>query len=204
MIGREDLSGDDRLNSMGGRGRNRELAESVVRPWLETHTPEEICELGELFRVPVALVGNGRDVLDDGPLRRARGVRGAPGGVPRTAVAVPDVGVAGATGRARARARCRRRRSHHGATRGAEPRPPASGAAGDRPLDGVTVLDLTAFWAGPAAHAPPRHPRRRRAEDRVADPARRHALRHREAARPTPTGWSSAPPSTAPTRPSGR
>ena len=63
MIGREDLSADDRLNSMGGRGRNRELAESVVRPWLEAHTPEEICELGELFRVPVALVGNGRDVL---------------------------------------------------------------------------------------------------------------------------------------------
>ena len=27
MIGREDLSGDDRLNSMGGRSRNRELAE---------------------------------------------------------------------------------------------------------------------------------------------------------------------------------
>ena len=46
--------------------------ESVVRPWLEAHTAAEICELGELFRVPVALVGNGRDVLADGPLRRAR------------------------------------------------------------------------------------------------------------------------------------
>ena len=57
---------------MGGRARNRELAESVVRPWLEAHTAAEICELGELFRVPVALVGNGRDVLDDGPLRGAR------------------------------------------------------------------------------------------------------------------------------------
>ena len=63
MIGREDLSADDRLNSMGGRGRNRALAESVVRPWLEAHTVAEICELGELFRVPVAQVGNGRDVL---------------------------------------------------------------------------------------------------------------------------------------------
>ena len=63
MIGRDDLSTDERLNSMGGRARNRELAESVVRPWLEAHTAAEICELGELFRVPVALVGNGRDVL---------------------------------------------------------------------------------------------------------------------------------------------
>ena len=32
---RRTSSADDRLNSMGGRGRNRELAESVVRPWLE-------------------------------------------------------------------------------------------------------------------------------------------------------------------------
>ena len=110
MIGREDLSGDDRLNSMGGRARNRELAESVVRPWLETHTPAEICELGELFRVPVALVGNGRDVLTMDHFVERERVRGAPGGVPRTAVAVPDVGVAGATDRARAPVGCRRRR----------------------------------------------------------------------------------------------
>ena len=95
--------------------------------------------------------GNGRDVLDDGPLRRARGVRRAPGGVRRTAVAVPDVGVAGAAGRARARVGCRRRRRDHGTTRGRSRarRPPVQ--AGDLPLNGVTVLDLTAFWAGPAA-----------------------------------------------------
>ena len=63
MIGRPELVGDDRFNSMGGRGRNRELAQSVIRPWLEEHTAEEIFELGGLFRVPVAYVGNGRDVL---------------------------------------------------------------------------------------------------------------------------------------------
>ena len=39
MIGREELSADERLNSMGGRGRNRALAESVVRPWLARRTP---------------------------------------------------------------------------------------------------------------------------------------------------------------------
>ena len=63
MIGRPELVGDDRFNSMRGRGRNRELAQSVIRPWLEEHTAEEIFELGGLFRVPVAYVGNGRDVL---------------------------------------------------------------------------------------------------------------------------------------------
>ena len=50
MIGRDDLAADDRLNSMGGRGRNRELAQSVVRPWVEQHTAAEIHELGGLFR----------------------------------------------------------------------------------------------------------------------------------------------------------
>jgi crotonobetainyl-CoA:carnitine CoA-transferase CaiB-like acyl-CoA transferase len=54
MIERPDLTGDDRLNSMGGRSRNREFAESVIRPWLEDHTAAEIFELGGLFRVPVS------------------------------------------------------------------------------------------------------------------------------------------------------
>jgi crotonobetainyl-CoA:carnitine CoA-transferase CaiB-like acyl-CoA transferase len=126
MIGREDLSADDRLNSMGGRGRNRALAESVVRPWLETHTVAEICELGELFRVPVAQVGNGRDVLTmDHFVERGVFVEHAEGFVaPRppflvTPSPAPRVG----------------------------PRPVAAGAL---PLSGVTVVDLTAFWAGPA------------------------------------------------------
>ena len=38
MIGRPDLETDERLNSMGGRGRNRELARSVIEPWLAEHT----------------------------------------------------------------------------------------------------------------------------------------------------------------------
>ncbi len=150
MIGREDLSGDDRLNSMGGRARNRELAESVVRPWLETHTPAEICELGELFRVPVALVGNGRDVLTmDHFVEREVFVERPEGFLaPRSpflmsASPVQPVAPAPPLGADDGDASRRDTRP--------EPRPPASGAAGDLPLTGVTVLDLTAFWAGPAA-----------------------------------------------------
>ncbi len=126
MIGREDLSADDRLNSMGGRGRNRALAESVVRPWLETHTVAEICELGELFRVPVAQVGNGRDVLAmDHFVERGVFVEHPEGFV------APRPPFLSTT----------------------SPAPAAQSAAapsGPLPLSGVTVLDLTAFWAGPA------------------------------------------------------
>ena len=150
MIGREDLSADDRLNSMGGRGRNRELAESVVRPWLEAHTPEEICELGELFRVPVALVGNGADVLtmDHFEEREVFVERAEAFVAPRSpflmsASPVQPVAAAPALGADN------EDRSREAAL--PAPVPPAWPPVPGRPLDGVTVLDLTAFWAGPAA-----------------------------------------------------
>ena len=150
MIGRDDLSGDDRLNSMGGRARNRELAESVVRPWLETHTPAEICELGELFRVPVALVGNGRDVLAmDHFVEREVFVERPEGFLaPRSPFlmsASPVRPVAPRPGWVPTTA------TRRGETPNRSRAPQASRAGGDLPLTGVTVLDLTAFWAGPAA-----------------------------------------------------
>jgi crotonobetainyl-CoA:carnitine CoA-transferase CaiB-like acyl-CoA transferase len=152
MIGREELSGDERLNSMGGRARNRELAESVVRPWLESHTVAEICELGELFRVPVAQVGNGRDVLTmDHFVDRGVFVEHPEGFVaprpPFLMSASPVVGVAPAP-EVGADSAFERAAAH-------EPMARAVDAAGDPdraplPLAGITVLDLTAFWAGPA------------------------------------------------------
>jgi crotonobetainyl-CoA:carnitine CoA-transferase CaiB-like acyl-CoA transferase len=150
MIGREELAADERLNSMGGRARNRAFAESVVRPWLATHTVAEICELGELFRVPVAQVGNGRDVLTmDHFVERAVFVEHPEGFVAprppflmsaspvRDVAAVPEVGADTAVERAPRDDRV------------------ALGHEGEQvplplPLAGVTVVDLTAFWAGPA------------------------------------------------------
>lgn len=134
MIGHDELAGDERLNSMGGRGRNRELAQSVVRPWVEQHTAAEIHELGGLFRVPVAFVGNGRDVLDMSHFVERRVFETHDGFVaPRSPFLVDTVAVAAPDASTRAPV----------ATSPALP--PAL------PLDGVRVLDLTAFWAGPAA-----------------------------------------------------
>jgi crotonobetainyl-CoA:carnitine CoA-transferase CaiB-like acyl-CoA transferase len=127
MIGRADLAEDERLNSMAGRARHRELAESVIRPWLAEHTAAEIHELGMLLRVPVALIGNGRSVLEMEHFE-ARGsfVENAAGfRHPRSPIRVTP-----------------------GPTNAPARREPARTA---RPLQGVTVVDLTAFWAGPYA-----------------------------------------------------
>jgi crotonobetainyl-CoA:carnitine CoA-transferase CaiB-like acyl-CoA transferase len=146
LMGRDDLVGDDRFTSMGGRGRNRELAIETIQPWLDDHTAEEIVELCGLFRVPVAFIGNGRDLhafphfvergefVDnpDGGFRQPRPPFSLSATPPREIGHVPAAGssppVTGAPSRAR---------------RGA--------ANGARPLDGVRILDLTAFWAGPSA-----------------------------------------------------
>ena len=129
MIGRDDLAADDRLNSMGGRG-----AQPGTRPsrWCDRGsrcTPSaEICELGELFRVPVALVGNGRDVLAMEHFVDRGVFVERPEGFVAAAAAVPDVGVTGASGRGRTGPGCRRRR--RGAIRHPRPRRRADGDAG--------------------------------------------------------------------------
>ena len=154
MIGHAELAEDSRLNSMAGRGRNRDLARSVIDPWLADHTADEIFELGGLFRVPVSYVGNG-GTLPEMEHFRARGVFVAnPGGgftQPRSPIlmsatpvrpfsAAPEPGADSAAVLGEA----------------ALPRPPllpapAGGAApGRRPLAGVTILDFTAYWSGPA------------------------------------------------------
>jgi crotonobetainyl-CoA:carnitine CoA-transferase CaiB-like acyl-CoA transferase len=154
MIGREDLAADDRLNSMGGRGRNREFAQSVVRPWLESHDAAEIFELGGLFRVPVALVGNGRSVfeMDHFAARQVFVENPAGFGQPRSpfhfsASPVAPVAAAPLLGADASAVRARVTATRSSAVAVAEP----SAAGTALPLDGITVLDLTAFWAGPAA-----------------------------------------------------
>ena len=60
------------------------------------------------------------------------------------------------------------------------------------PLDGVRVVDCTAWWAGPAAPHALALPRRRRDQGRVDHPARPHALRATRAADASTSGGSGA------------
>ncbi|HEX7094695.1 MAG TPA: CoA transferase [Acidimicrobiales bacterium] len=147
MIGRDDLIGDERFTSMGARGRNRELAIEVIEPWLLEHTAAEIVELGGMFRVPVAYIGNGRDLFTmqhlvergvfvenpSGGFRQPRPVFRMPATPARRLGPVPEPA------------------STPVAELGDATRPRRRHTPGTRPLDGVRILDFTAFWAGPAA-----------------------------------------------------
>ncbi len=129
-----------------GRWAHRDLIRGLIGPWLAERTVEEIVELGQLFRVPVAPLGSGATIRDMAYMRERGVFVGNPAGFqqPRTPWLMsrcqpaplrvaPEVGEA-------------------------NDQPPLSagrfevGSAECRlPLEGIRIVDLTAFWAGPAA-----------------------------------------------------
>ncbi|HEV7850491.1 MAG TPA: CoA transferase [Mycobacterium sp.] len=129
-----------------GRWDYRDWIRERIDPWMRERTVEEIVELGQLFRLPLAPLGNGSTIPDMDHLR-TRGVYvDNPAGFrqPRApwlmSVAGPaPVRAAPAVGEADGVSVWEARRSEPCA------RPP------EAPLAGVRVVDFTAFWAGPAA-----------------------------------------------------
>jgi crotonobetainyl-CoA:carnitine CoA-transferase CaiB-like acyl-CoA transferase len=124
----------------------RDQIRAAIGPWMRSHTVAEIVELGELFRLPMAAVGNGATITEQIHLRE----RGA--------------FVTDAAGLLSPRPPWRMSSATHAAVAGA----PALGEAGEGPhwaprdrrvvdgpvrlpLTGVRIIDLTAFWAGPSA-----------------------------------------------------
>lgn len=129
-----------------GRWEYRDLIREVIGPWFAERTVEEIVELGQLFRLPIAPLGNGSTIRDMAYMHDRGVFLPNPAGFhqPRTPWLM---------------SRCRpaplRSAPTLGEANGEKPwqeREPA-GHLGERrlPLDGVRIVDLTAFWAGPAA-----------------------------------------------------
>ncbi len=134
MTERPDLREDDRCTSMGARGRNREFVQAAIRPWLAEHTAAEIVELGGLFRVPVAFIGNGESVFELAQLQEREVFVDSLAGFrqPRSPIHHhPSGGSSDSGDQART-----------------EPMTPAVPKK-PRPLEGIRVIDFTAFWAGP-------------------------------------------------------
>ena len=129
-----------------GRWDYRDWIREQIDPWMRERTVEEIVELGQLFRLPLAPLGNGSTIPDMDHLQ-ARGVYvDNPAGFrqPRAPWLMSIAGQAPV-----------RKAPAVGDADGDslwEPRESVTPERSARtPLAGLRVVDFTAFWAGPAA-----------------------------------------------------
>ncbi len=163
LIGRPEWADDVDLHNPTRRaGRYDELI-GPIRAWTTAHTTAEIVEIASLLRIPVAPIGNGANVAGmdhfdqrgffqrsaDGtstrpsPPFRFGGRHPAATGPPVPAVGPPVAEVARPVVPPAPAAAVYTARRSTGST-GPKPAVPL-------PFEGVRILDLTAFWAGPFA-----------------------------------------------------
>lgn len=147
LIERPDLVGDERLAMV--QVRMARLAEwsEIVAAWTARFTTDEIIDKAVARRVPVAPVGNGATVVTQEQFVARRVFVQNPSGSfrqprPPYRIAFEDPDAPGEVSALDADA----------AWSGWQRRTGASVAAERRlPLEGVRIVDLTAWWAGPAA-----------------------------------------------------
>lgn len=146
MVGCPRLEEIEQLRFQIGRWQYRDLIREQIRPWLAERTVSEIVELGQLYRLPVAALGNGSTIgrLDYVTQRAAFIANPAGFRQPRppwsmSACAPAPTGAAPTLGEA------------DGESVWGSVDSNASPDAKGLPLAGLRVIDLTAFWAGPAA-----------------------------------------------------
>ncbi|MDT5132242.1 MAG: hypothetical protein QOE41_1553 [Mycobacterium sp.] len=146
MVQCPELTGLPELRFQLGRWQHRDRIRELIGPWLRERTVAEIVDLGQLFRLPIAPLGNGSTIPGMDHIRQRAVFVPNPAGFrqPRTpwlmSVAEPaPVRAAPALGNGDDDIDWRPRES-------AGPWSPQG-----LPLDGIRIVDLTAFWAGPSA-----------------------------------------------------
>ena len=149
MIGRPDLAEDPQLCHGNERNARKDEVLPAIHAWTMERTGAEVVEQAALFRIPSAPVLNGATLHQLEHLAARELFRPNPsGGFPHprppfrsSATSPVPVQAAPRLGQSDLPAPMARQR----------PGSPADGTGRTRPLKGVRVLDLTAFWAGPFA-----------------------------------------------------
>ena len=148
MIERPDLQEDDELTQFAGRVMRFDEWNGIMHPWLAARTTAEIVEHASLLRIPVSPVGNGETLPAQEQLV-ARNVfgRDAAGRFlqPRRPYRIDDQDPPRPSPAPRLGADTDGASFH--SERQAVPTPPQA----KMPLEGIRVLDMTAWWAGPSA-----------------------------------------------------
>jgi crotonobetainyl-CoA:carnitine CoA-transferase CaiB-like acyl-CoA transferase len=121
--------------------------EEILHAYTREHTTDELIEMAQILRIPVAPIGNGQNVLELEQLK-ARGVyiEDPSGGFQRP---VPPYRI---DGQAPAPPRPAPGLGEHtGRVEGRKPKRPGPSGTSALPLEGVRILDTTSWWAGPMA-----------------------------------------------------
>lgn len=146
MVGCPQFEEIEQLRFQIGRWAYRDFIREHIGPWMAERTVEEIVELGQLFRLPIAALGNGATIRDMDYVTERKVFAGNPAGFhqPRppwlmSVCAPAPLRATPAPGADNDESPWGRREF------GGAPAPPGP------PLRGVRIVDLTAFWAGPAA-----------------------------------------------------
>jgi crotonobetainyl-CoA:carnitine CoA-transferase CaiB-like acyl-CoA transferase len=146
MVECPELTEIPQLRFQIGRWEHRQFIRDRIGPWLADRRVDEIVDLAQLFRLPVAPLGNGSTIHEMDYVRER------------------DILVTNPAGFQQPRAPWLMSRCRSAPLRAA----PAAGEANSEtawqrtsfeqpparlglPLEGLRIVDLTAFWAGPAA-----------------------------------------------------
>lgn len=144
LMERPEWTENPRLVAADERMKYRDTIHRDIIAWMAERTTAEVIEQCALRRIPVSPVGDGTN-FDTMEQMGARGlIEPGPGGMrqPRPPVrlhGVERMPIEPAPARG----------VHGGAFPERTEAPGAGGAAAGRPLAGLRVLDMTAFWAGP-------------------------------------------------------
>ena len=147
MIGRDDLADRGEFMMVGARLARRAEWQEMVTAWTSTRSTAEIIDAAVAHNVPVAPVCNGKTVAELDQVV----ARGSLGPSPDGAFVMP--GRAWRVDGDRGPVPTLPERTVHDASRwSARAEIPEAGStpADGRPLAGLRVLDLTAWWAGPS------------------------------------------------------
>lgn len=159
LIGRPDIGEDERFYDGRARMEHMDFMNEVIHAWTREQTVAEIVELATLMRIPVAPIGNGQTVLEmDHLIERGVFIEN-PGGFTQPRTPYQIAGVVGGPGAPPLRrAPSLGEHSKEVGAEAAQAQASARGTAhpaapkdspGKLPFEGIRILDLTAFWAGP-------------------------------------------------------
>lgn len=157
LVGHPEWADDPDLGTMGGRIAAGESIAGAIREWTSARTTDEVVREAILLRIPVAPIGNGANLPEFDQFAQRRVYVPHPGGgfiqprVPYRNNAHPAVAFRPAphlgqhSDEVLGRLATGTDSDAPARREGADP----AASPDALPLDGVRVVDMTAFWAGP-------------------------------------------------------